>query len=567
MGYSGSGAMKRSVWIAALALSLGLLANGVQAQVTTWRVAQRPPQPAPTVRGTAQRPGTAALGRPIATSQARTIVSPEPPRPFPLAPRAAATLPQSVTHGVQPIATVPAPGQVIAASLPATASWTGSSAEPAHEPLLPNEVFASDRLHLAKSKPATLPDVGLGPLPQPGNWQSKFPVTPPGFDVTVAPVAPVASVAGFGADLPPTKWYARGEYLLWWTKNDQVPPLVTTGALVNPNNPLDPVNDVVGTLGRPDTRVLFGGDLERNPFSGARFAFGYYLDDCGTKAIEFSGFFLGQQSADYSNSTFANPILTRPFFNTALNFEDVQRVSFPNVVTGSITVRSPSDFWGLEANAICQWCCGCNWRLDPLAGARYLNLRESLGITEQLQLLGDQVDPRLNFSRFTVVDQFITLNEFYGAQVGLEGRWQEDRWTLDGRFKVAFGVTRQSLSTLGFQDVVLANGERRSFQGGLLALTSNSGDFERNRFAVVPELSLSAGYYLTERLRATLGYNFVYWSSVVRPGDQIDRQLNGNQIPNFAAFGITNTNPPPQVLFKDTDFWAQGLTFGLEYRY
>ena len=32
---------------------------------------------------------------------------------------------------------------------------------------------------------------------------------------------------------------------------------------------------------------------------------------------------------------------------------------------------------------------------------------------------------------------------------------------------------------------------------------------------------------------------------------------------------ITNPVPPtrPMVLLKDTDYWAQGLTFGVEFRY
>src|SRR5207249_3637555 len=59
---------------------------------------------------------------------------------------------------------------------------------------------------------------------------------------------------------PPGRVWFDAEYLLWWTKNDHVPPLITTGPATFP----------VGFLGNPGTTVLFGGSLDRNPFSGAR---------------------------------------------------------------------------------------------------------------------------------------------------------------------------------------------------------------------------------------------------------------------------------------------------------
>jgi hypothetical protein len=107
------------------------------------------------------------------------------------------------------------------------------------------------------------------------------------------------------------------------------------------------------------------------------------------------------------------------------------------------------------------------------------------------------------------------------------------------------------------------------FAGGLLALPSNIGHFARDRFAVVPELGVNVGFQLTNHLRAFAGYNFLYWSSVLRPGDQIDRGLNELAIPNFGSQPGTPAGDSrrPAVPFRDSDFWAQGVNFGLEFRY
>ena len=106
-----------------------------------------------------------------------------------------------------------------------------------------------------------------------------------------------------------TRFYFKGDYLLWWTKNDKAPPLVTGGSATNENFPR-----ADGALGNPDTAVLQNGTLSRNPFSGARLTVGYALDACSDKFIEFSGFFLGQQDYNFSATTAQNAVLSRPFF-------------------------------------------------------------------------------------------------------------------------------------------------------------------------------------------------------------------------------------------------------------
>ena len=62
---------------------------------------------------------------------------------------------------------------------------------------------------------------------------------------------------------------------------------------------------------------------------------------------------------------------------------------------------------------------------------------------------------------------------------------------------------------------------------GFLALPTNSGSpYHRNDFAMVPELGATLGLDLTARLRLTAGYSLIYWSKVVRAGDQVDINVN-----------------------------------------
>src|SRR5262249_48023859 len=137
-------------------------------------------------------------------------------------------------------------------------------------------------------------------------------------------------------------------------------------------------------------------------------------------------------------------------------------------------------------------------------------------------------------------DTLATRNHFYGAQVGIAGQKQWGNLTLDGVLKVALGATHEEVNIQGVQLFPPGTPNVDTRTGGLFALSSNIGNFSRDRFAVVPEIGVTLGWYLTENVQLTVGYNFLYWSSVVRPGEQIDRNLDVNRIPNF----FLNPRPP-----------------------
>ena len=100
--------------------------------------------------------------------------------------------------------------------------------------------------------------------------------------------------------------------------------------------------------------------------------------------------------------------------------------------------------------------------------------------------------------------------------------------------------------------------------GGLLALSSNSGVFNRNVFAVAPETRIHLVYDINARTSIHFGYSFLYWSRVVRAGDQIDPVVNPALLPP----PVPGASPlRPAFTFQGTSFWAQGIDLGLDFRF
>ena len=137
---------------------------------------------------------------------------------------------------------------------------------------------------------------------------------------------------------------------------------------------------------------------------------------------------------------------------------------------------------------------------------------------------------------------------------------------LASTFKVALGEVHQTVDING-NTTFAVPGVTTASPGGLLALPTNIGSYTRDHFAVVPEVGVKVGYQVTEHLRVFVGYTFLYLSNVLRPGELIDRTVNVSQLPSILGPGTLVGAPRPALTFKDTDFWTQGVNFGLELRY
>ena len=367
---------------------------------------------------------------------------------------------------------------------------------------------------------------------------------------------------------PPSRFWVSAEYLLWNVKNQRTPPLVTTSPLGTPQAAAG-VLPPAATVFPPDNGSFFDGLR-----SGARFTFGMWLAQDQCLGIESETFFLGRRSTDSTYSSPGTPILARPFTNVPSSLAPIpgqlsELVAFPGVVAGSVNVHTSSELYGTELNLRSNLWRNCCWRLDVIGGFRYLNLNESLDVNENLTEAAGMGNPG---GPVMVHDSFETTNNFYGGQVGLDMGFKRGRWSLDLLGKIALGDMHESVRIDG--DTAFP-GLGTVAPGGFLAQPSNIGTFDRNRLAFIPEGGLKVGFQATQHCRLTIGYSFMYLSDVLRPGDQIDTRVDLRQVPvtSFLTGGATVPQmlmPPatfPGVVMKRSDFWAQGINFGVEFKF
>ena len=421
--------------------------------------------------------------------------------------------------------------------------------------------------------------------------------------------------------------YVRGEYLLWWFDGMDTPALVTQsapvdgGVLPNPGIPND----------NPSTVILFGGkDLLDDSRDGARILFGVWIDDAGRQGLEFDYVTFGDETDTFSaGGEDGNPTISRPFFDLFPDDDDNGVIDIPpggpseaaeqvssDTLDGTVTVRLNSEFdsFGVRFRhnlcccTDCDPCCGdcaggcgvgigcgsgvgcgsgIGWgggtrRVDLLTGFRYARLDEFLGVREDLTVdAGDAtgpIDPNIppDGTQFIVNDLFETENEFVGGEIGFLWEIEQRRWSLELLSRLAIGSTRQRARIAGSTEVITDPPTVPAPDpsvGGLLAQSSNIGSYERDEFSVMPEIGFTVGYRMTPRFKLTAGYTLLYWTNVLRPGDQIDREINGTLIPDFDDTGAPIAPGPlvgplrPEFQFRNTNLWAQGVNLGGELRW
>lgn len=359
--------------------------------------------------------------------------------------------------------------------------------------------------------------------------------------------------------------WARGEYLLWGTKGMSVPALVTT-------SPPTTARANAGVLDVPGTSVLFGdGTLNSNARSGARVTIGSWLDGCQKVGIEGDYWALNDQHDDFHRSSNGVTILARPFYDVLQGEESAELVAFPNVVQGSVGVAATTSLQGAGLRTIINLCCGqscgpawfgcggvpVGYRYDAIVGYRWARLDDSLAVTENLNSL-----LTASPGQFFIQDQFRTTNQFNGIDLGTAMHFRRGCWSLDVLSKVALGSVHSTLAIAGNTAITQA-GVTTNNTGGLLAQRTNIGNYSTNSFAMMPELGFTGGYQINPCWRMTAGYTFLYWSKVYRAGDQIDRNVNTNLLPPETPVQTTHLQPQFNRFACD-DFWAQGLTLGME---
>lgn len=358
-----------------------------------------------------------------------------------------------------------------------------------------------------------------------------------------------------GEGAPVTNSYVQVEYLLWWLQTGTIPVLASTSN-----------NGGFGFLNNPGSTAILGpGRFGPSLMDGMRIRAGTWFHGGGT-GLDASFFFLGRRNTGFAVGSDTTPIITRPFFapNPGVAGEFGEQVAYPGQSTGSLAVESNTSLWGADINLLNCVCRTCDSRSNWFLGFRHLNMQEGLRITENL--IAGPMAPQPLGTSIVVQDSFQTRNRFYGAQLGWGVGRTRGRFDIDGRVSVALGSTHQELEIAGFQAITPPGGQTATYSGGLLATGPNLGTFSRNRFSVVPEFTMNLGYLFSPNFRAYVGYNLIYWSNVIRPGEQIDRTVDLTYIPNGPAVPFSG-QVRPQPLFRSSDMWVQGIQFGAEFRW
>ena len=341
-----------------------------------------------------------------------------------------------------------------------------------------------------------------------------------------------ACVSPWGVPYSQGRFKVRGEYLLWATDGMDTPVLATT--------------DPSGV--NPASVVFGGGGLNDELRSGGRITFSYLpLHWCGwSMDLEYTA--LGKESEDFY--AYSNGGLFRPYFDLETLQADVA------VVNCELSMTANTELHGLDIVGRKMICRDCNHRFDFLVGYRYGRLKDDVLINESLNpTAGVTAGSQIQRS-----DHFGTTNTFHGAVLGVSAEAQHQCWHLNLLMKLGIGGIRSEAFIHGATSVTDVNDDVSSYEGGLLALPSNIGSYTRDQFGMVPELGVTLSRSFARHWRASIGYSLVYWSQVVRAGDQIDLDLNLSQLPPGPLVGTAR----PNFSFVSTDLLAQGLRFGLE---
>jgi hypothetical protein len=344
--------------------------------------------------------------------------------------------------------------------------------------------------------------------------------------------------------------------LLWWLKKGDLPALVTTSS--------DPTQ--LGILGRPTTRVVFGGpDVGAEPFGGGRFAMTAMIDKVWS--LEAGGFFLSQNSRSFraAGGGTTGQLLAIPVINALTGLETSVVITSPGGAIGGVNARLASRLWGYHFVATACVGAGEGWVLQLITGARYAELAE----TFRLNIVTESATPGVFQGAVipggTVVqgeDNFDTRNQFYGWVFGACGEWHWGGFVLTGWAQASVGATHEQVHVWGSAAATTPAGRTTLANADVLAQFTNIGRPSREVFAVLPEAGLTVSYQLSQCLSVFAGYDFLYWSRVARPGDQIDRRVNLGLVP-FLGSSTAPAALGPMPVVNSTDFWAQGLSCGV----
>lgn len=377
------------------------------------------------------------------------------------------------------------------------------------------------------------------------------------------------------------------DYLFWTLKKNPVSaPLVTTVSFDD---------SVPGAFGQPGSKVVLGDKaLDMGWMNGFRVAASHSYGCFGAQA---NYFLLPEVSEKKSLSTsgvvgsnsYAVPIFDVTGFWGLNGIPGETIFLLPGPLLGEFPgfeaefeLKASSALQGAELNGFYE----SNW-FGAIFGFRWVQLQESLRFKTHSQSIPGFPAPA---SFYDTRDRFHTRNDFLGGQIGLEAHFEKNCWTFAGGVKGGLGAMLEQVKIRGSSRspggnlfYMILSSTPINLDGGIFAEPTNKGTSHQTHLAAVIEANAQVKYSLGCHFNLQLGYDFLWVSKLVRPGDQIDRKINPTRTALGEATretaGVRTTPTPfgmpgpaqavqgpvrPRHAFKHTDFWTQGLMAGLE---
>lgn len=528
----------KGVWKFSLSLSLGLLTGAAWADEVQWRSAVARPdvppavqtQPAPAepaprppavslalpVRNTPPaRPVVDPLVRPVTLSTATPVVrgqSAEPPRAMPAGPP---TVEPGESLDKPPTKIVPSPTVGPSTMSPGTVVLPFGTTLPQGQSLPPGVVIAPSPGGPVVSGPSVVPPGMVVPDGMPHTVMQPGMVMPDGMPVEGGPmlglpVGPGGEVVGPEGVVDEGSMYPT----LGYTGSGMA--CVTAESGEDGDGESDEEGrDVLGSRHRFYGRAEYLLWWTKNSPPG-----GAVRTNVGT--------FGGNRNGSDLNSGGRFTIGYQFLESRALAVEGTYLLSGlgnnDNVIPNN---HAHNMLMGGEVNVVGRVLGGPNYRVSLLGGFRYLGMWDSFLFVNQ-----DVMPPQ---------NRNIQANDhFFGGQIGVQAEYRLGKFIFDLRGKCALGETVQGVDVNG-QPVGVPPPREDD---------PHHNNSHTCRFGVVPEATATIGYQITDWWKVQVGYNFLYWNKVVRAADQTN-------LATTPSFGGRN----------NTDFWAQGLTFGMEFRF
>lgn len=395
---------------------------------------------------------------------------------------------------------------------------------------------------LGQSTPSSLPPVAAG---SPAQTVIANPFPAAKSEVTSIPLSASEEYAAERILTQPRVW-AAADYMVLYSQNANTPALIQSvpSRFVSPGNtPEQVINHF------PSSR-----DLRYRAISGFRVSAGATIQpELGIDGTVFWTETLQRTATLSGNGAPGTDGIGRPYIQAGTGNSLTLYSSLPGQYGGSVSATTSIQALGADVNIRKD---GIRFFVDRnewLVGARYFELSERVAINDR-SLIGG--------TTFTTHDEFQSRNQFYGGQFGMHSRLYGPKWSLDFINKLALGSTHQQVRSFGSNSIIF-NGVENQEAGGLYARGANAGFFERDRFAAVAESSVIAGYQLTEGIRLQIGYTGTWISSVIRAPEVIDPNVNDSNIRFIAQPAPSTANLPAFRWGRASDFFLQGMTFGV----